>query len=80
MANNTQNHDHMKKERLVLELDIKKYMYDTRIQNNKKLTSDVHLNNKNCHWCGQNKSYDLFTSFMTYLLISYGVYLLLVII
>ena len=27
MANNTQNHGYMKKERLVLELDIKKYMY-----------------------------------------------------
>jgi hypothetical protein len=26
-ANNTQNHGYMKKERLVLELDIKKYMY-----------------------------------------------------
>ena len=27
MANNTQNHGYMKKECLVLELDIKKYMY-----------------------------------------------------
>ena len=27
MVNNTQNHGYMKKERLVLELDIKKYMY-----------------------------------------------------
>jgi hypothetical protein len=27
MANNTQNHGYMKNERLVLELDIKKYMY-----------------------------------------------------
>ena len=26
----------------------------------KKLTYDVHLNNKNCQWCGQNKSHDLF--------------------
>ena len=48
------------------------------MQNKKKLTSHVHLNNKNCHWCGQNNSYDLFTSFMTYILISYGIDLLLV--
>jgi hypothetical protein len=27
MANSTQNHGYMKKERLMLELDIKKYMY-----------------------------------------------------
>jgi hypothetical protein len=27
MANNTQNHGYMKKERLVIELDIEKYMY-----------------------------------------------------
>ena len=28
MANNTQNHGYMKKKRLVLEVDIKKYMYE----------------------------------------------------
>ena len=50
------------------------------MQNMKKLASNVHLNIKNWHWCGQNVSYDLFTSFMTYLVISYGIYLLLVII
>jgi hypothetical protein len=34
MANNTQNHGYMKKERLVLELDIKKYVrtYDIYIK------------------------------------------------
>ena len=30
-----------------------------------KLTSDVYLYNKKVHWCGQNKLYDLFTSFVT---------------
>jgi hypothetical protein len=77
MANNTQNHGNMKKERLVLELDIKHIYMDTwqlhqgtRMQNKKNLTFDVHLNSKNYHRCGPNKSYDLFTSFMTYLLIS----------
>ena len=41
----------------------------TRMQNMKKLTSDVHLNSKKCHWCGPNKSYDLFTHFIGNLLI-----------
>jgi hypothetical protein len=77
MANNTQNHGYMKKERLVLELDIRNICMDTwhlhqgtRMQNKKKLIFDVHLKSKKCHWCGPNKLYDLFTSFMTHLLIS----------
>ena len=43
MANNTQKHGYMKKERLVLELDIIKYIYGhmTLI-----ITSNVHFNNE----------------------------------
>ena len=55
MANGTQNHGHTKKEHLVLELDIKNICMDTghlhqgtTMQNKKKLTSNVHLNNNNC--------------------------------
>ena len=47
----------MKNERLVLELDIKIYMYGHMTltpryydaKQEKKLTFDVHLNSKNCH-------------------------------
>ena len=59
-------------------MDTRHLYQGTKMQNRKKLTFDVHLNNKSYHWCGQNKSYDLLQVFMAYLLISYGIYLAII--